>query len=59
MTAVQAEAFVAPQPSDPTELVPALTRLALASACKAEFRGRALALLSCALVICPLPSVRS
>ena len=49
MTAVQAEAFIAPQPSDPTELVPELTRLALASACKAEFRGRALALLSCAL----------
>jgi DNA-binding CsgD family transcriptional regulator len=49
MTAVQAEAFVAPQPSDPAELVPELTRLALASACKAEFRGRALALLSCAL----------
>jgi hypothetical protein len=49
MTAVQAEAFVAPRPSDPAELVPELTRLALASACKAEFRGRALALLSCAL----------
>jgi len=49
MTAVQAEAFVGPQPSDPAELVPELTRLALASACKAEFRGRALALLSCAL----------
>jgi DNA-binding CsgD family transcriptional regulator len=31
---------------DPSELVPELTRLALASACKAEFRGRALALLS-------------
>src|SRR5215472_9393938 len=49
MTAVQAEAFVTPRPSDPAELVPELTRLALASACKAEFRGRALALLSCAL----------
>ncbi len=31
---------------DPSELVPELTRLALASACKAEFRGRALALLA-------------
>src|SRR6516162_177886 len=49
MTAVQVEAFVAPEPSDPSELVPELTRLALASASKAEFRGRALALLSCAL----------
>jgi DNA-binding CsgD family transcriptional regulator len=49
MTALQAEAFVVPQPSDPAELVPELTRLALASACKAEFRGRALALLACAL----------
>ena len=49
MTALQAEAFVGPQPSDPAELVPELTRLALASASKAEFRGRALALLSCAL----------
>jgi len=49
MTAVQAEAFVTPELSDPAELVPELTRLALASACKAEFRGRALALLSCAM----------
>jgi DNA-binding CsgD family transcriptional regulator len=49
MTAVQVEAFVAPEPSDPGELVPELTRLALASASKAEFRGRALALLSRAL----------
>jgi DNA-binding CsgD family transcriptional regulator len=49
MTAVQAEAFAAPEPSDPAELVPELTGLALASSCKAEFRGRALALLSCAL----------
>src|SRR5215469_5857562 len=49
MTAVQAEAFSAPEPSDPTELIPELTRLALAAACKAEFRGRALALLSRAL----------
>ncbi len=49
MTAVQAEALVAPERSDPTEIVPELTRLGLASACKAEFRGRALALLSCAL----------
>ncbi|HET9035695.1 MAG TPA: hypothetical protein VFN45_05800, partial [Myxococcaceae bacterium] len=36
----------APGLCDPSELVPELTRLALASACKAEFRGRALALLS-------------
>ena len=35
-----------PEPCDPSELVPELTRLALASSCKAEFRGRALALLS-------------
>lgn len=49
MTALQAEAFVAPQPADPSELVAELTGLALASACKAEFRGRALALLSRAL----------
>src|SRR5262249_746605 len=49
MTAVQVEAFTAPEPSDPAELIPELTRLALASACKAEFRGRALALLSRAL----------
>jgi len=49
MTALQAEAFVAQEPTDPSELVPELTRLALASACKAEFRGRALALLSRAL----------
>jgi DNA-binding CsgD family transcriptional regulator len=35
-----------PEPCDPSELVPELTRLALASASKAEFRGRALALLS-------------
>lgn len=43
------EPAVRPEPSDPSELVPELTRLALASACKAEFRGRALALLSRAL----------
>jgi hypothetical protein len=49
MTALQAEAFVSPQPTDPSELVAELTGLALASACKAEFRGRALALLSRAL----------
>ena len=49
MTAVQVEAFTAPEPSDPAELIPELTRLALASACKADFRGRALALLSRAL----------
>src|SRR5215469_14062750 len=49
MTAVQAEAFSAPEASDPAELIPELTRLALASASKAEFRGRALALLSSAL----------
>jgi DNA-binding CsgD family transcriptional regulator len=49
MTAVGAEAFVAPEPPAPAELVPELTRLALAAACKAEFRGRALALLSRAM----------
>lgn len=49
MTALQAEAFAAPERPDASELVPELTRLALASACKAEFRGRALALLSRAL----------
>jgi DNA-binding CsgD family transcriptional regulator len=49
MTAVRSEAFVAPEPSDAAELVPELTRLALAASCKAEFRGRALALLSGAL----------
>jgi hypothetical protein len=38
---------------DPSELVPELTRLALASACKAEFRGRALALLSRTLPLRP------
>jgi DNA-binding CsgD family transcriptional regulator len=49
MTALQAEAFAAPERPDASELVPELTRLALASACKAEFRCRALALLSRAL----------
>ena len=50
MTAIlPAETIVGPQPSDPSALVPELTGLALASACKAEFRGRALALLSRAL----------
>jgi DNA-binding CsgD family transcriptional regulator len=49
MTAVKAEAFATPGLSDLAELVSELTRLALASACKAEFRGRALALLSCAM----------
>ena len=47
MTApLQAECASRP---DPSELVPELTRLALAAASKAEFRGRALALLSRAL----------
>src|SRR5690348_9328939 len=46
MTALQAEVLIAPERPDAAELVPELTRLALASACKAEFRGRALALLS-------------
>ena len=50
MTAIlPVEAFVGPQPSDPSVLIPELTGLALAAACKAEFRGRALALLSRAL----------
>jgi DNA-binding CsgD family transcriptional regulator len=47
MTApLQAESSSRPEPS---ELVPELTRLALAAASKAEFRGRALVLLSRAL----------
>src|SRR5215813_6423407 len=49
MTAVQAEAFRTPELPDQVELVSELTRLALASACKAEFRGRALAVLSYAM----------
>ena len=44
-----AEALMAPEPADAPDVVSELTRLALASACKAEFRGRALALLSRAI----------
>ncbi|HZJ55880.1 MAG TPA: LuxR C-terminal-related transcriptional regulator [Myxococcaceae bacterium] len=50
MTApLPAERANQPEPCDPSELVTELTRLALGAACKAEFRGRALALLSRAL----------
>jgi len=41
-----AEVLVESEPAGAPDLVPELTRLALASACRAEFRGRALALLS-------------
>jgi DNA-binding CsgD family transcriptional regulator len=41
-----AEALVVNEPASGPDIVPELTRLALASACRAEFRGRALALLS-------------
>jgi len=41
-----AEALVMSEPSAAPDIVSELTRLALASACRAEFRGRALALLS-------------
>jgi len=41
-----AAALVPPSPPDPAELVSELTRLALSSSSKAEFRGRALGLLA-------------
>jgi len=49
MTALSLDPVVHPPRPDPVSLVSQLTRLALTSSCKAEFRGRTLALLASVL----------